>query len=268
MRIMSFRSLRGIFGLLCLLAGMLSTPVHAEEKKQELLIYSGITMMPPMLEIARILEKTLDIRITISQGASEDLYQSLRKSGQGDLYLPGAPEYRTRHMAEGLLGDYVTVGYNQATMIVPKGNPMQVKANLRELLRDDLAVVIGAPDRGAIGLETRQILKQAGLYEQVVRKAAALASDSRSINRMLKQGDADLIVNFRATAFFPDNASHMEALDLDPRIARPQALLLNLTTVAKNPSAARRFMEYAAGPEGQAIFRKHGFLDNKTPGQP
>jgi molybdate transport system substrate-binding protein len=265
---MSFGPLRRIAGMLSFLAAMMFSCAAAGEGRPELLIYSGITMMPPMAEIARNLEKELNLRIILSQGASEDIYQSLRKNRVGDLYLPGDPAYRTKYLSEGLLGDYVVVGYNQATLIVRKGNPKQVKADLRELLRDDLAVVIGSPDRGAIGLETSRILKKAGLFDKVVRNAAALAPDSRSLNLMLKRGEADVIVNFRATAFFPDNAPHMEALDLDPKIANPQALLLNLTTVAQNPSAARRFMDYAAGPEGQAIFRKHGFLDNRTPVTP
>ena len=265
---MSYSRLRRVALGWLFLAGWLATGAHAEKDGGELLIYCGITLIQPITEIARILEKEQNVRITISQGASEDIYQSLRKSGLGDLYLPGDPEYRTRHLPEGLLGDYVTVGYNQAALIVRKGNPKKVKADLKELLRDDLAVVIGSPERGAIGLETQQILKQAGLFDKVVRGAAALAPDSRSLNLMLKRGEADVIVNFRATAYFPDNAAHMEALDLDPRIAKPQPLWLSLTTVAKNPRVARRFMQYAAGPEGQAIFRKYGFLDNQTPVRP
>jgi molybdate transport system substrate-binding protein len=257
---MSYRGLRRAAIGLLFLAAWLSTVVQADGKRGELLIYCGITLLQPISEIARILEKERDIRITISQGASEDIYQSLKKSGLGDLYLPGDPDYRTRHLAEGLLGEYVTVGYNQAALVVRKGNPKKVKADLKELLRDDLAVAIGSPERGAIGLETRQILKQAGLFEQVVQGAAALAADSRGLNLMLKRGEVDLVVNFRATAYFPDNAPHMEAVDLDPGIAKPQPLWLSLTTVAKNPGEARRFMRYAAGPEGQAIFRKHGFL--------
>jgi molybdate transport system substrate-binding protein len=31
----------------------------------------------------------------------------------------------------------------------------------------------------------------------------------------------------------------------------------------KQPELAKRFMALAASEEGQAIFRKHGFLDNK-----
>jgi len=38
-----------------------------------------------------------------------------------------------------------------------------------------------------------------------------------------------------------------------------------LLTSSKQPDIARRFMALAASEEGQAIFRKHGFLDNKTP---
>jgi molybdate transport system substrate-binding protein len=45
-------------------------------------------------------------------------------------------------------------------------------------------------------------------------------------------------------------------------LAKPQPLLLNLLTFSTQPDLARRFMHYAASAEGQAIFRKHGFLDN------
>jgi molybdate transport system substrate-binding protein len=37
--------------------------------------------------------------------------------------LPGEPSYRAQHLAEGLLGDFATVGYNQMAIMVRKGNP-------------------------------------------------------------------------------------------------------------------------------------------------
>ena len=81
----------------------------------------------------------------------------------------------------------------------------------------------------------------------------------------MKKGEADLAMSWRATAFFPDSAALVEAIDLDPKLAKPQALLLNLLASSKHKDVARRFMHYAASEEGQTIFRKHGFLDNKTP---
>jgi molybdate transport system substrate-binding protein len=42
-------------------------------------------------------------------------------------------------------------------------------------------------------------------------------------------------------------------------------LLIRLK-LSKMPALARRFMDYVASSEGQAVFRKHGFLDNKMNG--
>ena len=80
----------------------------------------------------------------------------------------------------------------------------------------------------------------------------------------MKKGEADGMLNWRATGFFPDNAEVIDVIDLAPALAKPQALLLNLLNSSKNQDLARRFMEYAASEQGQAVFRKHGFLDNKT----
>jgi molybdate transport system substrate-binding protein len=239
-----------------------SLPLKAQESN--LLIYCGITMVKPITELSRMFEQQESVRITISQGGSEDLYQSAKKSRIGDLYLPGEPSYRDKHLAEGLLGEFKVVGYNQMAIFVAKGNPKQVKGDASELLRKDLTVIIGNAESGSVGQETKTMLDKAGIYPKVVNKAAALMPDSRAINLAMKNGEADATLNWRATAFFPDNAKAMEAVSLDPKIAKPQALLLNLLTFSKNPALAKKLMDFIASDDGQAVFRKHGFLDNKA----
>lgn len=248
--------------LLAALAGLASAPAFAQDAN--LLIYCGITMVRPITELARSFEQREGMKISISQGGSEDLYQSAKKSRVGDLYLPGEPSYRDRHLGEGLLGEYRIVGYNQMAIFVQKGNPKRVKAELNELLRPDLTLMIGNADSGSVGKEAKDMLDRAGLYPKVVAKAAFLMPDSRAINIALRRGEADVTLNWRATAFFPDNAPHIDIVDFDPRVARPQALLLNLLTFSRHPVQARRFIDYVASAEGQAVFRKYGFLDNSV----
>ncbi len=101
----------------------------AESARTDMLIYCGITMIRPMTEIARAFEQREAVKITLAQGGSEDLYQSLKTSGVGDLYLPGEPTYRSKYLSEGLLGEVTTVGYNQLALVVKKGNPKQVKGD-------------------------------------------------------------------------------------------------------------------------------------------
>ncbi len=238
----------------------------AQSAQTELLLYCGITMVRPMTEIAQLFEKRENVKIAIAQGGSEDLYQSAKKSGAGDWYLPGEPSYREKHLAEGLFLDHVTVGHNQMALMVQKGNPKKVKPDPRELLRKDLVAIVGNAESGSVGQEAKSILDRLGIYPQVVRATAFLSPDSRSLVNAMKKGEADVTLNWRATAFFPDNAPRLDVVDLDPKVARPQALLLIHLKSSKHPELAKRFMALAAGDDGQAIFRKHGFLDSKGVG--
>ncbi len=259
-----FRTLtRRSFALLPLV----STLAQAQTAKSDLLIYCGITMVRPMTEIAQLLEQRESIHITISQGGSEDLYQSAKRSGVGDLYLPGEPSYRQKHLPEGLLGEFVNLGYNQMALVVQKGNPKNVKADPREMLRPDLAVILGNAESGSVGQEAKAVLDKLGIYPKVVKASAFLSPDSRSLMNAMKKGEADLTMSWRATGLFADNAIKLDVIDLDAKLAKPQALLLNLLKISANPALARKFMALAAGDEGQAIFRKHGFLDNRSQGK-
>lgn len=239
---------------------LLVTPL-SQAHAEELLIYCGITMVRPMTELARVFEQREGVRILVAQGGSEDLYQSAKKSRRGDLYLPGEPSFRDKHLADGLLGDYEVVGYNQMALFVQKGNPRQVKPSLHELLRKDLVVAIGSAQSGSVGQESKDMLDRLNLYPQVIAKAAFMMPDSRALNISLRRGEADLTLNWRATAFFPDNEPYVDVIDLDPAQAKPQALLLNLLTFSRQPELARRFIQFVRSAEGQAVFRKYGFLD-------
>lgn len=260
------RSTSAFLTLVATLLSLSASPALAQGVAVELLLYCGITMVKPMTEIARAFEKRENVKITIAQGGSEDLYQSAKKSGVGDWYLPGEPTYRDRHLPEGLLGEYVTVGYNQMALMVQKGNPKKVRPDPRELLRKDLVAIVGNAESGSVGQEAKQILDRLDLYPQVIRAAAFLAPDSRSLMLSMKKGEADVTMSWRATGFFADNAARVDVIDLPPDLAKPQALLLNLLKSSRHVGVARRFMAYAASEEGQGIFRKHGFLDNQMAG--
>ena len=246
-----------IIGTVSLLPALL----HAEPAN--LMIYCGITMVRPISELARSFELREKVKVDIAQGGSEDLYQSARKSRHGDIYFPGEPSYRDKHLSEGLLGDYRIIGYNQLALFVQKGNPKHVASNLNELFRKDLVVMIGNAESGSVGQATKQMLDTLSIYPKVVSKAAFLMPDSRTINISMKRQEADLTINWRATAYFPENATHIDVIDLDPAIAKPQALMLMPLSFSKSPQLAKKFIDHVASPEGQATFRKFGFLDSQ-----
>lgn len=226
-----------------------------------MLLYCGITMVRPMSEIAKLFEKREGVRISIAQGGSEDLYQSIAKGSPGDWYLPGEPSYAQGPERQQFFQDRTQVGFNRMALIVAKGNPKQVKPALQELLRRDLTATIGNSESGSVGKEARRMLEQAKLYTQVVRQVSYLAPDSRSITNALKRGEADVALNWRATAFFGDNLESLQVIDLPAAIAKPQPLILLSLRSSRNPDMAAKFLKFTASHEGQAIFKKHGFLE-------
>lgn len=252
-----------LFMLLVLLLGGAETLVagSAQDDRTELLLYCSIVLLPPISEMARRFERQEGVRITIDQGGSEDLLLNLESSRRGDLYIPGFDDYCRREAAAGLISDSRVIGYNQLALVVPKGNPQRLSGDVRLLQRRDLAVVIGNEEISSVGKATRQLLESLGIYREVVENAVYLGTDSRHLTSALKRGEADVVLNWRATALFAENRNALELLDLAPQLAKPQPISLCRLTTSRHPELANRFMQLAAGPIGQGILRRHGFYD-------
>ena len=240
----------------------LSTLVHADSKN-ELLFYVGITMVKPVKELATNFEKANNCTIKILQGGSQDLYDSAKSSQVGDLYLPGSSSYRDKFIKDGLLLDGKFVGYNKLSLVVKKGNPKNVNASLEELTNEELNVVLGSEQSGSVGLASKNVLTKFGLYEKAVSNAIFLVPDSRNLINAIKNGNADLILNWHATTFWDNNKEFVEAIVLDDESSQKSKLVFNLLSSSKNKELSKRFMDYASSVEGREVFKKYGFLDDE-----
>ncbi len=242
-----------------------STFLNAENntnKKEELLFYIGITMVNPINELAKKFEKTHNCKINILQGGSQDLYDSIKMSKKGDLYLPGSQSYRLNNLKDGLLLDSKLVGFNKLAIIVKKGNPKNIKASLDELTNENLRVVLGNASSGSVGNATKKVLIKYGNYKEALLNSIFLAPDSRNLTKALVNDKADLIVNWYATSFWPTNKEHVDALVLDDEFSKKSELILNLLSFSKNKGLTRQFMDYASSTEGKEVFKKYGFLED------
>jgi len=189
--------------------------------KDELLFYCGITMVKPMSVIAKIIEKKDNVKIKIIQGGSGDLYDSLSSSKKGDLYLPGSDSYIKKHIKEGFLGYRKYIGYNQIALFVQLNNPKHIKS-LQDLTRDDLSIALGNPETCSMGKATQKVLKKYGgedFLNSVEDNIVLYAADSRDFNQMLKNKKIDTGLNWRATAFFPENRGKISVIKIDEKYA-------------------------------------------------
>lgn len=225
---------------------------------KELLIYCGITMIKPMSEIATIIESRENCKITITKGGSGNLLKAIKVNQVGDLYLPGSDSYITTGLDEGWITETAFVGHNKAALMVQKGNPKSIPADLLSLSNPNYYVVIGDTESGSIGRETKKILDRRGIFAAVSANARRLTTDSKDLIQVLKNKEADLVVNWYATSTWSENSAALTALPIDDRFATPKRLVIGLLKTTRYPEIAKRFMAYAASEEGRLIFKKYG----------
>lgn len=230
-----------------------------EAQKMELLIYCGITMTQPVMELAAIVEQEKNCTIKISYGESEWLKNTAINSKTGDVLFPGSPSYLESMIKDGTVKETVTVGENRIVLMVRKGNPKQIQPDLKELLREDLQIVLGAPNSGSIGKETRYHLDKLGIYDQAINKALYLTADSKGLIQALRSQDADAVVNWRALIVLHENNQFMENIALPEAQSESRPLVMGLLSFSKHEDLAKYFMARASSETGHQIFSKYGF---------
>ncbi len=234
---------------------------HKEvQSQEELLIYCGITMIRPMTRIAQIIEQQKNCKITITKGGSGNLLKAIVHNQAGDLYLPGSERYyeTINEKYPGLVTKTQFVGHNRAALMVHKGNPLHFTNDLSVLTDSRYGVVIGNPDSGSIGRETRNILEKKGIFEDVVKNALSLTTDSKDLVKAIKNREADIVINWYAVSTWDHNPEIMDVIDIAPEYAQTKKLILGLLKYSRYPDIAEEFMAYAGSEKGRELFRIYG----------
>jgi molybdate transport system substrate-binding protein len=226
--------------------------------QKTLFFYCGITMAKAMSEIKQKIEKKDNCKIKIIPGGSKSLYNSLKAARVGDLYLPGSDSYRNKNLKDGLLTDFVNIGYNQAALVVLKGNPKHIKS-LKDLKRKDIRLVIGNPETGSVGRVAKKVAIIYGgenYYNYLYNNSVKLLADSKRIDNFLINKKADVAIDWRAAAI---NNPYLDVIKIDEKYAKKYKLQINLLKFSKHKKIAKDLMNFAASKEGQKIMKKYGF---------
>jgi molybdate transport system substrate-binding protein len=219
-------------------------------------------MVKPMKEISKIIEDKYNCKISIRQGGSQDLYDELKLSKKGDIYLPGSDSYRKKNLKDGFLKDKQYIGFNQAAIFVQKTNPKHIK-NLDSLVDSKISSMIVNPESGSIGKMTRKTLikyKGEDFYNDVFDLTIKIGTDSRNINKALIDKKIDMSINWRATGYFKENKPYVDVIDIDEKYAPKKKLVLNMLSFSKHKDIVKNFMKFASSKDGKDIMRKYGFL--------
>ncbi|TME10081.1 MAG: molybdate ABC transporter substrate-binding protein [Chloroflexi bacterium] len=202
--------------------------------------------------------------LTISTDSSAALETKIEQGAPADVFLSADTINPQKLIARGLAtGPMVVFAGNKLTIVVPKDNPAGVKKPA-DLARAGVDVIAAGDEVPITKYATQLIHNLAGLpgypagFEAAY--AANVASREENVGAIvgkiaLGQGDAGIVYVTDAAA-----ASDVRTVDV-PASANVIATYGGvLVKASKHEAEARAFLAWLAGPSGQAVLARFGFL--------
>lgn len=254
------------------LAACGSSAAPSKGEKKEIIVFAAASMTETLNQVKDVYEKENNVTITynfdssgtlktqIQEGADCDLFISAGQKQMNQLDLSSDKEINKEGL-DFVAGDTrLNLLENKVVLVVPEGNPKSIESFddlAARLAEGSILMAMGNSDV-PVGQYTQKILNFYGLDEEALAKSGVITygSNVKEVTTQVSEGSVDCGIVYCTDAFSAgltviDGASK----DMCGQVIYPAAVL----KTAKNPDAAKAFLDYLTGSEAMAIFEAVGF---------
>lgn len=258
--------------LLFTLAACGPSAAPSKGEKEEIIVFAAASMTETLNQVKDVYEKENNVTITynfdssgtlktqIQEGADCDLFISAGQKQMNQLDLSSDKEINKEGL-DFVAGDTrLNLLENKVVLVVPEGNPKGIESFddlAARLAEGSILMAMGNSDV-PVGQYTQKILNFYGLDEEALAKSGVITygSNVKEVTTQVSEGSVDCGIVYCTDAFSAgltviDGASK----DMCGQVIYPAAVL----KTAKNPDAAKAFLDYLTGSEAMAIFEAVGF---------
>lgn len=258
--------------MLFTLAACGSPAAPSKGEKEEIVVFAAASMTETLNQVKDVYEKENNVTITynfdssgtlktqIQEGADCDLFISAGQKQMNQLDLSSDKEINKEGL-DFVAGDTrLNLLENKVVLVVPEGNPKGIESFddlAARLAEGSILMAMGNSDV-PVGQYTQKILNFYGLDEEALAKSGVITygSNVKEVTTQVSEGSVDCGIVYCTDAFSAgltviDSASK----DMCGQVIYPAAVL----KTAKNPDAAKAFLDYLTGSEAMAIFEAVGF---------
>ncbi|MCS7089900.1 MAG: molybdate ABC transporter substrate-binding protein [Verrucomicrobiota bacterium] len=233
---------------------------------ERLLVFAGAATKPPLEEVARQYAAQTGIRVELVFGASGQVLSQMRLTRQGDLYLPGSSDFMEKAKRQGDVysESEQAIAYLVPAINVPKGNPHRIRT-LHDLTRAGLRIAIANPEAACVGAYAVEIIERHLSPQEKTALRQNLVTYTESCEKTatilaLKLVDAVLGWN----VFEHWDPKRIETVPLpSAHIVRIGYIPVAVSRFSRNREAAQAFLDFLLGPEGRAVFARHGYFTSR-----
>lgn len=236
---------------------VLSVVASAALPAADITVFAAASLSDALKEIAVTYEPASGDKLVFNLGGSSALARQIREGAPADVFF-SADEAKLNELAKvGLIENDTRRSLLSNTLVIV----VNKEAGARITEPADLAKLTGRlalaePQTVPAGIYAKEYLQKAGLWSQVAGKVVG-TDNVRACLAAVEAGNADAGIVYKTDALISKKvtiAYEVPAAD-GPDISYPLVVVKG----AKNPAAARKFVDFLASAPAKAVFRKHGF---------
>jgi molybdate transport system substrate-binding protein len=213
-----------------------------------------------MEEIAGRFERETGIQVNTIFGGSGTLLSQIELSQQGEIYLPGSPDYILIANRKGLLveGSDRIVAYLVPAIITPADNPAGIHA-LSDLARPGSRVGLGNPETVCLGLYAVELLEANGLLEGVMKNVVTFGGSCSKTANLAAMSKLDAVLGWRVFHFW--NPDRMTYVPIDPeKIPRISYIPISIPIHTRDLELSQSFIDFVLSSAGRSVYEDLGYL--------
>jgi molybdate transport system substrate-binding protein len=246
-----------------------SSSASASGAATDLTIY-GAASLGGVLDAVKAAYETANpgSKLTISTDSSAALEMQIEQGAPADVFLAADTTNPKKLVDRGFAsGEAVDFAGNELTIVVPKGNPGSI-STAGDLARNGVKVV-AAGDEVPITIYAKQLVTNLAKVSGYPADFAAaydrnVASKEDNVKAVvakvgLGEGDAGIVYATDAKA-----SADVDTVAIPDGANVPATYAGVVVKASPNTDAAKAFLDWLKGPEGQAILKQSGFLPAPT----
>lgn len=236
-----------------MLAGFLLALIAAPSRAEEVLVFAAASLTESLQEIGKACEARTGAAVRFSFGASSDFARQIQAGAPADVFFSADTAKMDALEKAGLVrhADRREFLSNQLVVVVPGSSSLRVAGaeDLAKLPR----LALADPEAVPAGIYARRWLEAEGVWIGLKPKVIPTL-DVRATLAAVESGSVEAGLVYRTDAAMSNRVRVVFVVTNGPAITYSVAKL-----VRSKSSAAQRFVDYAAGEQGRAVFERRGF---------
>lgn len=245
--------------LMTLIAAVGGSPSHA--LAEEFAVAAASDLNFAIKELVVEYEKQTGHHVKLSLGSSGNFYSQLQNGAPFDLYFSADIGYPKKLEEAGLTvpGSLYRYAVGRVVLWSPKGSPLDVSKGLVILREPTIRkIAIANPKHAPYGRAAVSAMEHFQIYDQV-KERLVLGENISQAAQYIESGACDVGIIALSLALAPamKSAGTYWQIPADAHSALEQGAVI--LKHSKNQAAARQFLSFMQGPQGQEIMTRYGF---------